>query len=163
MLICLAITGHWIDDDWKLHEALMEFKYVEGHHYGEILGEKVYDVLKDYDICQKLFCITGDGASNNGTMCEEIERLLSEEGISWSAKKNRIHCMNHVINLAVQDFLKSIKAIKTNADGSDYVEEDLEFDGHGPMLEGFALALYKIRTITKVIHQAIICRPLTSV
>ncbi len=58
--------------------------------------------------------------------------------------------MNHVINLAVQDFLTSIKAIKTNADGSDYVEEGLEFDGHGPMPEGFALALYKIITITKV-------------
>ncbi len=64
-------------------------------------------------------------------VCEEIERLLSEEDISWSAEKNRIHCMNHVINLAVQDFLKSIKAIKTNTDGSVYVEEDLEFDGHG--------------------------------
>ena len=59
--------------------------------------------------------------------------------------------MNHVINLAVQDFLKSIKAIKANADGSNYVEEDLKF-GLEPMLEGFALALYKIRTITKVIQ-----------
>ena len=149
MLICLAITGHWIDDEWKFHEALMEFKYVEGHHYGEILGEKIYDVLKDYDICQKLFCITTDGASNNSTMCEEIERLLSEEDISWNAEKNRIHCMNHVINLTVQDFLKSIKAIKTNADGSDYVEEDIKIDE--PLPEGFALTLYKIRTITKII------------
>ena len=52
--------------------------------------------------------------------------ILSEDGISWSAEKNRIHCMNHVINLAVQDFLKSIKAIRTNADGSDFVEEDIE-------------------------------------
>ena len=60
--------------------------------------------------------------------------------------------MNHVINLAVQDFLKSIKAIKTNADGLNYVEEDRKFDGLEPMSEGFALALYKIRTITKVIQ-----------
>jgi len=36
----VAIIGDWIDDKWKLHEALMEFKYVEGHHYGEILGKK---------------------------------------------------------------------------------------------------------------------------
>ena len=84
-MLNLAIIGHWIDDKWKLHEALMEFEYVEGHHYSEILGKKIYDVLKEYDICQKLFCITADGASNNSTMCEEIERLLSEDGISWSA------------------------------------------------------------------------------
>ena len=57
--------------------------------------------------------------------------------------------MNHVINLAVQDFLKSIKAIRTNTDGSDFVEEDME-PGE-PLPEGFALALYKIRTVTKVI------------
>ena len=63
-------------------------------------------------------------------MCEEIERLLSEDGISWSAEKNHIHCMNHVINLVVQDFLKSIKAIRTNADGSDFVEEDMEPGSH---------------------------------
>src|SRR5438046_3092026 len=89
-------------------------------------GKKIYDVLKKYDICQKLFCITADGASNNGTMCEDIERLLSEDGISWSAEKNRIHYMNHVINLAVQDFLKRIKAISTkNANGSDFVEEEI--------------------------------------
>jgi len=149
--VYLAITAHWIDDEWKLHDALMEFKHVEGHHYGDVLGEMVYDVLKDYNICEKLFCITTDGASNNDSMCEEIERLLSEDGISWSAEKNHIYCMNHVINLAVQSFLKSIKAIKTNADGSDYVEEDLEKDE--PMPDGFALALYKIRTITKVISQ----------
>ena len=97
---------------------------------GEILGKKIYDVLKEYDICQKLFCIMADSASNNGTMYEEIERLLSEDGISWSAEKNCVHCMNHVINLAVQDFLKSIKAIRTNADGSDFVEEDMEPRSH---------------------------------
>ena len=128
----------------------MEFKYVEDHHYDEILGEKIYEVLKDYDICRKLFCIMTDDASNNGTMCEEIERHLSEEDISWSAEKNHIHCMNHVINLAIQDFLKNIKAIKTNADGSDYVEEDIKSNESLP--EGFALALYKIRIITKITH-----------
>ena len=51
----------------------MEFKNVEGHNYGEILGKIVHDVLKDYDICQKLFCIMTDDASNNDTMSEEIK------------------------------------------------------------------------------------------
>ena len=126
----------------------MEFRYIEGHHYGDILGENVHDVLKDYNICERLFCITTDGASNNVTMCEAIERILKEDGISWSAQKNHIYCMNHVINLAVQSFLESIKAIDTNSDDEDEMEENMESDE--PIPEGFALALYKIRTITKV-------------
>ena len=105
---------------------------------GVILIAKIYEVLKDYDICRKLFCIMTMMRSNNGTMCEEIERHLSEEDISWSAEKNHIHYMNHVINLAIQDFLKNIKAIKTNADGSDYMEEDIKSNESLP--EGFALS-----------------------
>jgi len=81
-------------------------------------------------------------------MCQELERLLVDKGIPWDSKKNHSHCMNHVINLAVQQFLKSIKAMKTRADGSLYVEEVLDLKA--PLPEGFALALYKIRSITKV-------------
>jgi hypothetical protein len=151
-----AITGHWIDDDWNLHESLLDFMHVEGHHYGTVLGEKVCEMLKEYDISEKLFCITTDGASNNYTMCKEISRRLKEEkDIEWNYKEMHIHCMNHVINLAVQEFLKSIKGIVTEAEEAalDSLEQDARDNAALP--EGFALAMWKIRSITKV-HSTII-------
>ena len=54
--------------------------------------------------------------------------------------------MNHVINLAVQEFLKSIKALAPEEE----VEEHEEATDDVTLPEGFALAMWKIRSLTKV-------------
>src|SRR5271154_6135458 len=112
MLTTLAITCHWIDDNWELHDALLDFKHVSGNHYGEIPGDEVFKILEVYGITDKLFCITTDNAGNNGTMMKRIsQRLKDEKGLFWDPKKHHIACLNHVVNLAVQDFLKGIKGL----------------------------------------------------
>lgn len=64
-----------------------------------------------YDICEKLFCITTDNATNNDTMCEELSDLLCESHeMDSDGEESHIACPAHVINLAVQTFLKNIKA-----------------------------------------------------
>ena len=44
MLICEAVTGHWIDDDWNLHEALLDFRHIQGRHNGEQLGRQLFQI-----------------------------------------------------------------------------------------------------------------------
>ena len=57
--------------------------------------------------------------------------------------------MNHVINLAVQSFLKSIKGIQ--GDENDEEIEDTDLLNEEELLpEGFAIVMWKIRSITKV-------------
>jgi len=130
----------------------LDFVHIPGHHPGIVLAEKVCETLKEYDIAEKLFCITTDGAKNNGTMCNEISCHLKEEyDIDWNPKEMHIHCMNHVINLAVQEFLKSIKVMSRKSEESDdESDEDEEENNAEPLPEGFALAMWKIREITKV-------------
>ena len=65
----------------------MDFLHVEGHHYGEILTDKVFEILEEYEICEKLFCITADNAGNNGIMCTVLSILLKNIGIEWDPKK----------------------------------------------------------------------------
>jgi hypothetical protein len=70
-------------------------------------------VLEEFDITAKLFCITTDNASNNGTMMRELsKRLEDEKGIIWDAKQHHIACLSHVINLIVTDFMKAIKGLR---------------------------------------------------
>lgn len=59
--------------------------------------------------------------------------------------------MNHVINLAVQDFLKSIKALTPEDEDEDVNKHEEAMDDNVTLSEGFALAMWKIRTLTKVI------------
>ena len=79
-------------------------------HSGEHLATILVKVLEDYNIVDKLHCITSDNASNNLNMVKEVERLLEECDIEWDHTKYHIPCITHVINIAVQKFLASIKS-----------------------------------------------------
>jgi hypothetical protein len=59
--------------------------------------------------------------------------------------------MNHVINLTVQDFLKNIKALASEDEDKDMDDYEEIMDDNITLPEEFALAIWKIRTLTKVI------------
>lgn len=84
-------------------------------------------------------------------MCKVLTNILRDEkGIRWSYKERYIRCMNHIINLAVQDFLKSIKGL--SLEDKDENVDDSEESGDTNVIppEGFALAMWNIRELTKV-------------
>src|SRR5436305_15079937 len=45
--------------------------------------------------------------------------------MTWDPKKHHVACINHVINLAIQDFLKSLKGLSSDS-------EELEADELNP-------------------------------
>jgi hypothetical protein len=79
-----------------------------------------------------------------------LSKLLKDnKNLKWDPEIHRIACMNHVINLAVQAFLKSIKGLVVT--GSDEeIEFSMESVDKEPDTEGFAMAMWKIRSFTKV-------------
>jgi len=108
--LIVAITSHYIDENFVLQEDLLDFTEVDWSHSGINLSEHIHEVLFKYDICEKLFCITTDNASNNDTTCEELsDRLYESHSINWNWEENHIGCLAHVLNLSVQAFLKNIK------------------------------------------------------
>lgn len=90
-------------------------------------------------------------------MCQRLSALVREKnGIDFDPKAQNVRCLNHIINLSVQDFLNDIKALSNNdnereeeteASGSENDEDEVV--GVTTTI-GFARALFKIRTITKV-------------
>ena len=151
----LAVTCHWIDASWKLQDALLEFKHVPGHHTGETLANEVFEIIERFGITEKLFCITMDNASNNGKMMRLLShRLKEEKNIDWDPKEHHIACLNHVISLSVEEFMKAIKGYE-NDDNRD--NDDVEDEDHVPLPpelaeEGIVSTVFKIRTIAKVLQ-----------
>jgi hypothetical protein len=148
------VTCHWVDRDFELNDSLLDFKKLSGQHTGVNLANELLGILEEYGIAKKLFCITTDAASNNDTMVRELEELLINKGIDWDAGKMHINCLNHIINLAVQEFLKSIKVVKSedDAEGEEQGEDDdevIEMDQTGDYT--FANTLAKVRGISKVL------------
>ena len=86
-------------------------------------------------------------------MTRELSRLLWDTyTVDWNAEKMHIFCLDHIINRAVQEFLKKIKVV---SDGDpDAEEEDEEnravVDGQDDDEETFAITLNKLRRLAKV-------------
>ena len=90
-MLIVAVTGHWINLNFRLHEALLSFDELEGAHDGQTIAEAVYSVLDSYNITEKFFCITSDNASNNDTGVEHlIHILLKNKGIEWDHNEHHI-------------------------------------------------------------------------
>src|SRR5436190_20193478 len=94
-ILIIAITGHWIDQNWNLHEALLAFKLLEGSHSGNKLAREIFNTLDAYNIAKKLFCITTDNASNNGKAMKKLSKLLMKHnGLDWPWEENHVSCLN---------------------------------------------------------------------
>ena len=50
----LCITGHWITNDWKLKHAILDFGQLSGSHSGDNISEMFFNVLKNYDLLDKV-------------------------------------------------------------------------------------------------------------
>jgi len=55
-----------------------------------------------------LLGITTDNASSNYSMTRELQSTFDASGIEWSALRNHIPCMAHVIQLALGAFMSSL-------------------------------------------------------
>ncbi|EWZ27879.1 hypothetical protein FOZG_18414 [Fusarium oxysporum Fo47] len=69
-------------------------------HTGENIAEQILNIVREFQIGDKLGCFTLDNASNNKTTMEELDREL---GFAW--KKRWVRCIGHVINRVVKHML----------------------------------------------------------
>jgi len=104
-LLFLAICAHFVDSENKLIKALLGLREVENHS-GEEQFIALLPVLQDYGIVRNIGAIVADNATTNDTLCRAISKYLrEEEQVDWDPVFQRVRCIGHIINLAVQDFL----------------------------------------------------------
>ncbi|KAJ5100906.1 hypothetical protein N7456_006958 [Penicillium angulare] len=118
----MGIMGHWVSPEFAKREELLEFTEISGPHSGENLAEIVFKLLEELDIAPKLLTITGDNASNNGTLCDSLhEELLKKYDneddrfrirplMRFRGRQSFIPCLAHILNLICKDVLASLKA-----------------------------------------------------
>jgi hypothetical protein len=95
--------------DWKLREALLGFEPIEGSHTGWNLARIVKKVLIRHNLTDRLFAVTADNASNNGTLRSSLEVALASLNVAWNAKAMTVNCLAHVINLSAKVLLDGLR------------------------------------------------------
>lgn len=101
-----AINAHYVDEHGRLQKALIALPELHSGHSGSECAEQIMVALDTFSIEHRLGAITSDNASAMTTMTEQLESMLRiRKGVEWSATTNRLRCLGHVLNLAVQAFL----------------------------------------------------------
>lgn len=138
----LGTCVKFVDRDTKeTLQALLAFSELPGldgpgSHGGAEQWKLLHHALQDYDIWHKIGFYTGDNHGSNDKVCRFLGEHLNGKGVIWDAKKQRIRCHGHVINLAVQAFLfmDSKEAVQA---ALEQIEEDDEAAFGADFIDGF--------------------------
>jgi hypothetical protein len=123
-----AVTGHWIDSNWVQHSQLLDIiELTDPVHSREYLAEKLSEITNSLKITKVVFTITRDNAAPNNTMLCNFEAAASfyeddnslQQPWSYTCKEGDVRCLGHIINLAVQEALKQLKAVPSD-ESEDY-------------------------------------------
>ncbi|GBC48644.2 zinc finger BED domain-containing protein RICESLEEPER 2-like [Rhizophagus irregularis DAOM 181602=DAOM 197198] len=142
----LDITAHWISDEWELKNILLDFVKLEGSHSGKNIKEFFLKSLKDFGIMTKILSITTDNASNNNTFLEEVSNELAEKNIEFDNVNQHVRCLAHIINLAAQEALKSLKAT-VNISEDEFLNQHENIQNNNNQVEVVGSILCKLRTL----------------
>ena len=91
-LAILCVTSHWTEKDHEVREIVLDAVKMEDPHTGENIASNILVVLKDFNLENKLFCITADNASNNKSMARALSiqaRLESTRTLQTTHKCRR--------------------------------------------------------------------------
>ena len=144
-----GVTVHFIDSNWKFHNLLIAFKYLEEDHDGISLCNALMNVFEDFEIASRILGITADNASNNTTMLEEMEKIYNEKypAAGFSLLWNKIECFAHIVNLAGQQILKNFK---NPLDVDNYEPDSNSDDLMNTSLSRLSFLVRKIRRSPKI-------------
>jgi len=79
----LAVTAHWIDDDWQMQDVLLGFEHIEGSHTSDVLMQGFINVVKSFDLQRKVMSITSDNGSNVLKLTTDFESFTRQNSLEW--------------------------------------------------------------------------------
>jgi len=109
----LAVTIHFYNNNFNLQSYLIGFETLEDKesYTGTILYSFINNILKEYNIRNKLLAITRDNASPINSLVQEIQ---DNYNIKYNINIIDIRCTAHNLNLISNSFLNYLFFIPNN-------------------------------------------------
>jgi hypothetical protein len=101
--------------DFKLKKVVLGVPELADQHTGENIAAEIVDVIKEFEIQDKIGYMTLDNATNMDVAAREVG-----DALGFNGNQRRVRCMGHVINLVV----KSLLFGKSDSDFDDLVADN---------------------------------------
>lgn len=88
----MSITGHFIDESWKLRSIIMRFIYVPAPHTAEVIAEELHASLVVWNLDEKLSTVTVDNCSSNDKTIELLVRKLGTDKLMLKGTLLHMRC-----------------------------------------------------------------------
>ncbi|KAK9048859.1 hypothetical protein SSX86_032174 [Deinandra increscens subsp. villosa] len=108
----MVITGHYIDNNWRLQKRVLSFVHVPPPRTGREIGYAISSCLKEWEIMGKIFSISVDNASYNDKVVSTLKDDLSRvKKLPCGGRLFHVRCCAHILNLLVKDGLSMIDSV----------------------------------------------------
>lgn len=106
----LAISIHWISNDWKMKSLLLDFPCFITPHTGNSVCNQLISTILEWGIGNKVQSITTDNGSDVVSGVTKLNNILLTMFPDQRRIENSFHirCVAHVLNLAVKDCMKIV-------------------------------------------------------
>ncbi|KNA08905.1 hypothetical protein SOVF_158470 [Spinacia oleracea] len=104
----MAVTAHYIYDDWILQNRLIRFMYVPCPHNKDTISKALVACLKSFNLDEKVPTITVDNCSTNDAVMDVLREKLTRSKLILDGTYLHMRCYAHILNLVVNDGLDII-------------------------------------------------------
>ncbi|GBC12078.2 zinc finger BED domain-containing protein RICESLEEPER 2-like [Rhizophagus irregularis DAOM 181602=DAOM 197198] len=97
----LAVTIHFIKDDWQFDHFVLDVLYVPSPHTASVIKDSVVEIISELNIANRLIGITSDNEAKMLAATRQIKKTLN------LSEFRHYRCAAHVLNLAVEAALNT--------------------------------------------------------
>ena len=101
----MGVVAHYTDKSFKNRTIMLALKRLHNNHSGENMGSLMIEIIKDYDLKERLGYFITDNAGSNDTCVEHILSTLLPNFSEIERKQRRLRCFGHILNLACHSYL----------------------------------------------------------
>lgn len=101
----MAVVAHYTNRQYRVETRLLALRRLHGDHSGENQAGLLSEVLKDFEITDKIGYFVTDNASNNDNAVDLLLRNLLPHLTAQQRQQRRLRCWGHILNLAAKAFL----------------------------------------------------------
>ncbi|WOL10823.1 Zinc finger BED domain-containing protein RICESLEEPER 2 [Canna indica] len=110
----MAVTTHYIDDEWQLQNRIIRFCYVPAPHTKEVITDALMDCFLKWNIDRKLSTLTVDNCSVNDGVIHLLKDRLCPTAMILEGEFFHMRYEAHILNLIVKDGLDIIGSAISN-------------------------------------------------